>query len=177
MQIILICVQTSTRLCIWSQLNAAGQQWIDKTADYHFSIHCKPGTENKVADNFSRFPIQSLSDISEYKEVVHDQKIKAVVNGSINQCENCESWIPVVNNIKCSIDGDDTQFLFDAGESPYILNCDEIVKAQDEERWIKLVKDMLAEKEDTRKVDRQQLPHKACVLLRNYQNLSVHDKG
>ena len=36
---------------------------------------------------------------------------------------------------------------------------------------------MLAEKADTRKVDRQQLPHKACVLLRNYQNLSVHDKG
>ena len=50
------------------KLNAAGQQWIDKTADYHFSIHYKPGTENKVADSFSRFPIQSLIDISEYKE-------------------------------------------------------------------------------------------------------------
>ena len=92
------------------------------------SIHYKPGTENKVADSFSRFPIQSLIDISEYKEVVHDQKIKAVFSRSIHQCENCESWIPVVNNIKYSIDGDDTQFLFDAGESPYILNCDEIVK-------------------------------------------------
>ena len=78
--------------------------------------------------------------MSEYEEVLHDEEIKAVFNGSINQSENSESWIPVVNKIKCSIYGDDTQFLYDAGKSPYILNCDEIVKAQDEERWIKVVK-------------------------------------
>ena len=106
--------------------------------------------------------------MSEYKEVVYDQEIKAVFNGSVNQSENGESWIPVVNSVKCSIDGDDTQFLYDAGESPYIPNCDEIVKAQDEERWIKVVKDMLAEKADMKKVDRRQLPYEACVLLRDY---------
>ena len=103
--------------------------------------------------------------MSKYKEVVHDEEIKAIFNGSINQSENGESWIPVVNNIKCRIDGDDTQFLYDAGESPYILNCDEIVKAQDEERWIKVVKDILAEKADMRKVNRRQLLHEVCVLL------------
>ena len=81
-----------------------------------------------------------------------------------------------INNIKCSINGDDTQFLFDAGESPYILNYDEVVKAQDEERLIKVVKDTLAGKADMRKVDRRQLSHKACVLLRNYENFSVYDK-
>ena len=37
--------------------------------------------------------------------------------------------------------------------------------------------DMLAEKADMKKVDRRQLPHEACVLLRDYQNLSVDDKG
>ena len=89
-------------------------------ADYHFSIQYKPGTENKVADSFSRFPIQSEIDMSEYKEVVHDEEIKAVFNRSINQSANCESWIPVINSVKCSIDGDDTQFLYDAGESQYI---------------------------------------------------------
>ena len=35
-----------------------------------------------------------------------------------------------------------------------MLSCDEIVKAQDEEIWIKIVKDMLAEKADIRKADR-----------------------
>ena len=59
--------------------------------------------------------------MSEYKEVVHDEEIKAVFNGSINQCENGESWIPVVNKTKSSTDGDDTQFLYDAGESPHII--------------------------------------------------------
>ena len=35
---------------------------------------------------------------------------------------------------------------------------------------------MLAGKADMRKVDRRQLSHKACVLLRNYENLLVDDK-
>ena len=139
-----------------------------------FFIHYKPGTENKVADSLSRFSIQSLTDMSKYIEVVHDEEIKAVFNGSINQSENGKSWIPVV---KCSTDGDDTQFLYDTGENPYILNCDEVVKAQHKERWIKVVKDMLAEKADMREVDRRQLPHEACVLLRDYPSLSVDDKG
>ena len=101
--------------------------------------------------------------MSEYKEVVHDEEIKAVFNGPINQSENGEPQIPVVNSVKCSIDGDDTQLLYNAGESPYILNCDEIVKTQDEEKWIKAVKNMLAEKADMKKMDRRQLPHEACV--------------
>ena len=55
--------------------------------------------------------------------------------------------------------------LYNAGESPHIIDYDEIVKVQDEKRWIKVVKDMLAEKADMRKADRRQLPHEACVLL------------
>ena len=96
--------------------------------------------------------------MSEYKKVFHDEEIKAVFNASINQSENGESWIPVVHNVRCNTGGDGTQFLYDAGESPYILNYEEIVKAQDEEIWIKIVKDMLAEKADIRKADRWQLP-------------------
>ena len=81
MQIILMCTQTSTRLCILSQaenLTQTGQRWINEMTDYHFYIHYKPGTENKVADSLSRFPIQSQIDMSEYKEIVHDEEIKAV---------------------------------------------------------------------------------------------------
>ena len=119
----LVCLKSSCKL------NATGQRWINEIADYHFSIHYKPGTENKVADSLSRFPIQSQIGMSEYKEVVHDEEIKTVFNGSINQSENGESWIPVaVNSVKCSIVGDDTQFLYHTGESPYVLICDEIVK-------------------------------------------------
>ena len=103
------------------KLKAIGQGWINGMANYHFSIHYNPGTENKVTHSLSRFPIHSLIDMSEYKEVVHDEEIKAVFNGSINQCENGESWIPVVNKTKSSTDGDDTQFLYDAGESPHII--------------------------------------------------------
>ena len=78
----------------------------------------------------------------------------------------CESWIQVVNKMKCITDGNDTQFLYDTGESPHITNCDEMLKTQDKERWIKVVKDMLAEKADMRKADRQQLPHQACVFFK-----------
>ena len=107
------------------KLNATGQQWINEMADYYYSIHYGPGTENKVSDSLSRFPIQSLTDMSGYKEVVHDEEIKAVFNGSINQSENDESRIPVVIKIKSNIDGDDTQLLYRASESSHILNCDE----------------------------------------------------
>ena len=51
----------------------------------HFSIHDKPGRENKAADNLSRFSIHSLIDMSEHKEFVHDGEIKAFFDGSINQ--------------------------------------------------------------------------------------------
>ena len=131
----------------------------------HFFIHYKPGTEIKAADSLSRFSIQSLTDTREHKELVHDGEIKAFFDGSVNQSENSESWTPVVNKTKCRIDGNDTQFFYDTGKSPHIINCDEMVKTQDNERWIKVVKDMLAEKADMRKADRQQLPHQACVLL------------
>ena len=82
-----------------------------------------------------------------------------------------------MNTIKCSIEGDETRFLYDVGKNPYILNCDEIVKAQDEERWIKVIKDMLVERADMKKVDRRQLPHEACILLRDYQKLLADDEG
>ena len=42
--------------------------------DYHFFIH-----------------YQSLTDMSEYKAVVHDEEIKSVFTGSMNQSENGES--------------------------------------------------------------------------------------
>ena len=92
----------------------------------------------------------------------------------MNQSENGESWISVV---KFSIDSGDTQFFYDADENPYILNCDEVIKVQHKERWTKVVKDMLAGKGDVRKVERRQLPHKACVLLWDCPNLLVDDKG
>ena len=76
------------------KLSATDQRWINEMADYHFFIHCQPGTENQVAASLSRFPIQSLTDMSCYKEVVHDEQIKAVFNGLINHNENDEPWIP-----------------------------------------------------------------------------------
>ena len=118
-----VCIEFNALVYFESscKLDATGQRWINEMAIIFF-IHYKPGTENKLADSLRRFPIQSLTEMSEYKEVVHDEEIKAVFNGSMNQCENDESWNSVV---KFSIDGGDTQFLHDAGENPYILNCDE----------------------------------------------------
>ena len=92
----------------------------------------------------------------------------------MNQSENGKSWILVV---KFSVDSGDTQFFCDANENPYILNCDEVIKVQHKERWTKVVKDMLAGKGDVRKVERRQLPHKACVLLWDCPNLLVDNKG
>ena len=92
----------------------------------------------------------------------------------MNQSENGKSWILVV---KFSVDRGDTQFFCDANENPYILNCDEVIKVQHKERWTKVVKDMLAGKGDVRKVERRQLPHKACVLLWDCPNLLVDNKG
>ena len=66
------------------KLNRTGQRWINEMVDCHFSIHYTPGTGNKVTDSLSRLPMQPLTDMSEYKEVVHNEEIKAVFNGSMN---------------------------------------------------------------------------------------------
>ena len=88
----------------------------------------------------------------------------------MNQSENGKSWILVV---KFSVDSGDTQFFCDANENPYILNCDEVIKVQHKERWIKVVKDILAGKADMRAVDRRQLPHKSlCFPLGLPKSLS-----
>ena len=58
-----------------------------------------------------------------------------------------------------------------------ILTYSIVMKYQstNKERWIKVVKDELAEKADIRKVDRRQLPHDARVSFWDCPNLLVDD--
>ena len=58
-----------------------------------------------------------------------------------------------------------------------ILTYSIVMKYQstNKERWIKVVKDKLAEKADIRKVDRRQLPHNARVSFWDCPKLLVDD--
>ena len=42
-----------------SKVNAAGQCWIIKPANFNCSIHYKPGAQNVVTDALSQFPIEN----------------------------------------------------------------------------------------------------------------------
>ena len=48
-----------------AKLNATGQRWVNKLADFNIKIHYKPGRHNTDADSLSRFP----EDIKEYKRL------------------------------------------------------------------------------------------------------------
>ena len=125
------------------KLNATGQRWVNELASYNFSIHYKPGAQNHVADTLSRFPIHKDSCVSEYGELCDAGEIKSILDAAVNQQSNNESWIPTVNVLSTSYNDTQAEILYKGGDATICsFTRDNIRKAQDQEDWIKKIKDV-----------------------------------
>ena len=108
---------------------------MNELASFNFSIHYKPGAQDDVADTLSRFPIHKDSCISE--------EIKSVLDVAVNQQNNNESWIPTVNVLSTSYNDIQAEILYKGGDAAVCsFTRDNIRKAQDQEDWIKKIKDV-----------------------------------
>ena len=66
--------------------------------------------------------------------------------GAINQQNDNETWIPAVNVTSNSFDDIQTEILHGEGKNKCSISIDDIVKAQEDENWIKTVKDTIRNK-------------------------------
>ena len=124
-------------------MNATDQRWVNELASYNFSIHYKPGAQNHVADTFCRFPIHKDSCINEYSELCEAGEIKSILDAAVNQQNNNESWIPTVNVLSTSYNDIQAEILYKGGDANICsFTRDNIRKAQDQEDWIKKIKDV-----------------------------------
>ena len=79
------------------KLNATGQRRVNELANFQFSLNYKPGIQNNVADSLSRFQ-KSSQDLEEYGQICSVEEAIAIFNGSLNQTNGEETWIPLINN-------------------------------------------------------------------------------
>ena len=125
------------------KLNATAQRRVNESASYNFSIHFKPGAQNHVADTLNRFPIHKDSCIGEYSELCDAGEIKSILDAAVNQQNNNESWIPTVNVLSTSYNDTQAEILYKGGDATICsFTRDNIRKAQDQEDWIKKIKDV-----------------------------------
>ena len=118
------------------KLNATGQRWVNELANFQFSVNYKPGIQNNVADSLSRFP-KSSQDLEEYGKICSVEEVRAIFDGSLNQANGEETWIPLSKNITVKVKVEEDQLLYDATDKTIALTTQDLVKAQKEESWIK----------------------------------------
>ena len=73
-----VYIDNNPLLCVLSsaKLNATGQRWVNQFADFHLTLHYKPGKINIDSDYFSRFP----QDISKHINVRSHVDINKLIN-------------------------------------------------------------------------------------------------
>ena len=92
-------------------------------------MNYKPGPENEVSDNLSRFLIESSEYSDQFSKTISDEEVKAMFNRSINQSQNGETWIPVIDNINCSASSSGNNLLFDEGDTTITIHIKDIVRS------------------------------------------------
>ena len=76
-----------------SKLNTTSQRWVNKLADFKFSIHYKPGRSNADADCLSRLTVDLESHIADCSQKYTEGDVKAIFQGSRNQGSNSEAFV------------------------------------------------------------------------------------
>ena len=109
---------------------------MNELANLQFSVNYKPGIQNNVAFSLSRFP-KSSEDLEEYRKIYSLEEVRAIFDGSLNQKNGKETWVPLIINVTVKEKGDKDQLLFDATDKAIALTTQDLVKAQKEESWIK----------------------------------------
>ena len=77
-------------------VKGTGQKWINKLADFNFTVHYKSGVENIVVDTLSRLPINNVEDLQPFSGLCSVDEVKAKFDGAMNQVQNGEIWLPKV---------------------------------------------------------------------------------
>ena len=155
-----------------SKVNATGQRWINELANFNFSIHYKPGEQN-VADALSRFPIEKEYCRDQYSKTCSSVEVKSIFDGAINQQHDNETWIAAVNVTSNSFDDIQTEILYGEGNNKCSISKDDIVKAQEEENWIKTVKDTIGNKNSLDKETISSNSFQLKGLVREFKHLLV----
>ena len=116
---------------------------MNELASFNFSIYYKPVAQNYVADTVSGVPVHKDSYINKYSELWDAAEIKSILDAAVNQQNNNESWIPTVNVLSTSYIDIQAEILHKGGDAVVCsITRGNIRKAQDQEDWIKKIKDM-----------------------------------
>ena len=116
---------------------------MNKLASFNFLINYKPSAQNHVAENLSKFAIYKDSCTSEYSELCDAGGIKSILDVTVNQQNNNESWISTVNMLSTSYNDIQAKLLYNWDDAAVCLFArDNIRKAQDQENWIRKMKDV-----------------------------------
>ena len=88
---------------------------------------------------------------------------------------NNETWVAAVNTINTVLSDTDNQILYDVGDQKLTLASQDLAKYRAEEKWIQLVIRFKKKGEYSDKSAYKQLLRESKILLREWDNLQVHE--
>ena len=88
---------------------------------------------------------------------------------------NNETRVPAVNTINTVFNDIENQILYDVGDHKTPLASQDLAKYQAEEKWTQLVIQFKKKGEHPDKSAYKRLPRESKILLREWDNLQVHD--
>lgn len=119
----------------------------------------------------SRYPLEN-QDLSIFSEKCTIKEVEALINGSVNQSQDGETWLCNVNVAEIH-----NQLLYEAGDTTRKIDHKDLVSAQDSEPWIKRVKEIIKQKlipdENFKKKELKETRN----LLRYFDQLQLDNSG
>ena len=166
---ILISLLTSKR-----PVNSNNKLKLNKLSNFQFSVNYKPGIQNNVAESLSRFP-KSRLDLEEYRKICLAQETKAICDGSINQTNGEDLWIPLISKITVEKNGEEDQLLYNASDKTVILTTQNLRKSQKDESWIKSLFEIKNNGTKVEKADIQKEEREVEVMLKDIEKLEFNE--
>ena len=112
---------------------------MNELASFNISIRYNPGAQNHVSDTLNRFPIHKDNCISEYSELCDAGEIKSILDAVVNQQRTYQS---TVNVLSTSYNDIQAGTLYKGGDAAGCSFTRDNIKAQDQEDWIKKIKEV-----------------------------------
>ena len=100
-------------------------------------------------------------------------EVRSIFDGAINQQHDSETWIAAVNIASNSFDDIETEILYGEGNNKCSISKDDMVKAQEEENWIKIVKDAIKSNNSLGKESISSNLFQLKGLMREFKHLLV----
>ena len=156
------------------KLTATGQRWVNELAEFHFSIHYKPGVDNKVADFLSRKPI-----VGDSEEAITVQEVKAMLDGMLTQERGDETWKAVVNTITSCLQSLENEILYQPDGKGHVISPTVLLDAQKTDSQLKKLIEWKKEKIPTvtGQMRREMNKNGGKAFLREYGKLCLNQDG